>query len=316
MLALGIAAVMAAFVLWLVPTPRRTTTVVESSTTAVNPSAAHADTTVRKTTATTAPGTARSDVMLVALLTFGVGLVAAAGVWDRLQEFAIGGVSIKLAEATVDAPRVALIDAAAADVAQPFSTSFQNIARGVDSTARRGLGLVRVDLKDGKFWGPTNLKLYVLLLAHRSDAEVFVFSWDGAAGERTHIGSASVAHFAIRIGADDPVLAMAERAAATLPLTDDAQYQLGMTIEARLSESQRPPDPANDRVDAAQLHRLAGPALIADSVESEGERTMSKMQEREILAFPLSYVPITERGRLTDVVDKRRLAEKIAISAV
>lgn len=43
---------------------------------------------------------------------------------------------------------------------------------------------------------------------------------------------------------------------------------------------------------------------------------MSKKQERAILAFPLSYVPITERGRLTDVVDKRRLAEKIAVSAV
>lgn len=157
-LALGVAAVIAAFVLWLVPTSRSTTTVAESSTTTVSRSAGpDGTTTVRKTTGTTAPGAARSDVILVALLTFGVGLVLAAGIWDRLQEFSVGGVSIKLVETIVDAPGIALIDAVAAGVAAPMSTSFTNIARGVDSTARRRLGLVRVDLKDGKLWAPLNL---------------------------------------------------------------------------------------------------------------------------------------------------------------
>ena len=163
--------------------------------------------------------------------------------------------------------------------------------------------------------GPLNLSLYVLLLANRSNAEVIVFSWDGAAGERTYLGSASVAQLAVKIGADDPLLAMSERATATLPL-NDPDLKLGATIDQKLSEFQRPRDPPDDRVDAARLHTLAGAALIDESVEPEGDRIMPKKQQRAILAFPLSYVPITERGRLTDVVDKRRLAEKIAISAV
>jgi hypothetical protein len=315
--ALGVAGVIAAFVLWLVPTPHNTTTVAESSTTAVTPSSGKSSTTtVRKTTTTTAPGAARSDAMLVAMLTFGVGLVVAAGVWDRLQEFAIGGVSIKLTEAVVDTPGVALSDAAVAEAAQPSSTAFQTIAGDVESIARRRLGLVRIDLKDGEFWAPLNLKLYVLLLANRSNAEVIVFTGDGIAGERTYLGSVSVAQLAVKVGADDPVLAIAERSTATLPLTGDPQYQLGTTIDAKLRELPRAAEPANERVDAPGLHTLAGPTLIAESVEYEGDRIMSKEQQRSILVFPLSYVAITVRGRLTDVVDKRRLADKIALSTV
>ena len=175
-LALGVAAVTAACVLWLVPSSRRTTTVAQSSTTAVNPSAGHGSTTtVRNTTTTAAPAAARSDTMLVALLTLGAGLLAVAGVWDGLQEFAIGGVSVKLVDAAVSPPGIALLAAAAGEVAQPSSTSFQTVARGVHATAELGLGLVRVDLKDGMFWAPLNLKLYVLLLTHRSKAEVIVF---------------------------------------------------------------------------------------------------------------------------------------------
>ena len=87
-------------------------------------------------------------------------------------------------------------------------------------------------------------------------------------------------------------------------------FKFGLAVDGKLSEFKRPADPPGS-VDAARLRLLAGSALIVDSVESEGGPIISKEQERAILSFTLDYVPITDHGRLTGVVDRRGLAEKI-----
>jgi hypothetical protein len=164
-----------------------------------------------KATTTRAPGTGRSDAVLVALLTFGAGLLLAATLRARIQEFAIGGVSIKLTEAAVASPGIALVDMEAPYVSSVDSTPINEIAKEADAIARRGVGLVRVDLRGGDLWAPLKFSVFVLLLAHRANAEVMVFSGDGKAGRDTFIGAASIARLANRLAADDPTLAAAYR---------------------------------------------------------------------------------------------------------
>jgi hypothetical protein len=316
-LMLGGAAVIGGFVLWLAPTSHTGTTAAENTTTVVIDSTGHKSTTVVKRITTTAmPGLGRSDAMLVAILTFGVGLLVVAGLWNRIQEFAIGGVSIKLTEAAVAPPGIALVDAVADQVDLLDTATADKLATKVDAMSKRGLRLARVDLQSGDKWAPTNLSLFVLLLARRSKVEVVVFSGQGDAGPKTYFGAASVAWLADRFAAEDPTLAAAYRAVETMPLVGPPGDSLGGKFY--LEMTQRDPGRAGqtDRVNPRRLDELATPALIHDRVETKGEQTLSKQQQRAILVFPLSYVPITDRGRLDGIVDKRRLAEKIALSAV
>ena len=95
----GIAIVIFAFVLWLLPTSHTTTKVTEITTTGVG-----------KTTTTTMPGVGRSDAMLVATLTFGVGLLVVAVLWNRIKEFGIGSLSITLIEATAETQEITFAD--------------------------------------------------------------------------------------------------------------------------------------------------------------------------------------------------------------
>jgi hypothetical protein len=315
-LILGVAAVTSAFVLWFVPTSHTSTTTTENTTTTVIDSAGHkSTTTVRKLTTTTMPGVARSDVMLVTVLTFGVGLLFVASLWNRIQEFALAGVSFKLAATAVEPPGIAPVEVVGADFAG--STSFDNIAKEVDRISKAGLGLVRIDLRQGDLWAATNLCLFVLLLADRSSAEVVVFSGQYSAGPNTYLGVASVEQLAYRLTAGEPVLADAYRAVEMMPLevSPGTPESLGIKFQAELTQRHRLQDPT-DMVDARRLHTLAGKTLLTASVEGSGEQSLSKQEQREILTFPLSYVPITHHGRLDKVIDKGQLAEKIALSAV
>lgn len=314
---LGLATVIAAFVVWVVPTSNGTTTVSERSTTAVTGSAGTNTTAVNKTTTTRAPGAGRSDTVLVALLTFGVGLVLTASFWDRIQTLAVGGVSITLSDAAVAAPGIALVDAAAAHVDALDGTAAGTIAQEVDAVAKRGLGLVRIDLRGGDLWAPLNLSLFVLLLAHRSNAEVIVFTGYGEAGPDTYFGAVSIEALADKLAADDLDLAVAYRANETMPIDNqESAFALGQAFFEKLI--QRDPSRAQspERVDLKRLQTLAGRTLITASVQSEGERNLSKQQQRAILAFPLPFVPITDHRRLDQIVDRPRLADKIAHSAV
>ena len=314
-LILGVAAVTSALVLWLVPTSHTSTTAAENTTTTVIDSAGHKSTTaVKKLTATTVPGVARSDAMLIAVLTFGVGLLFVASLWNRIQEFAFGGVSIKLAETAVAPPEIAPVEVVGADFAGP--TNFDNIAKEVDRISKAGLGLVRIDLRQGGLWAATNLCLFVLLLADRSRAEVVVFSGQDFAGPNTYLGVASVGRLADRLTAGEPVLAAAYHAAETMPLERSPGIpSLGDKLDGELAARHRVQDPT-DKVDARRLYTLAGKTLITASVDGSGEQSLSKQKQREILTFPLNYVPITYQGRLDKVIDKEQLTEKIALSAV
>jgi hypothetical protein len=314
-LILGVAAVTSAFVVWFLPTSHTSTTTAENTTTTVIDSAGHKSTTaVKKLTTASMPGVARSDVMLVAVLTFGVGLLFVASLWNRIQEFALAGVSIKLAETAVATPEIAPVKVVGADFAG--STHFNNIAKEVDRISKAGLGLVRIDLRQGDFWAATNLCLFVLLLAGRSSAKVVVFSGQYSAGPDTYLGVASVGQLADRLTAGEPVLADAYRAVGIMPLeVSPGTESLGTKFEAELTQRHRLQDPT-DMVDARRLYTLAGKALLTVSVEGSGEESLSKQEQREILTFPLSYVPITYHGRLDKVIDKGLLAEKIALSAV
>jgi hypothetical protein len=319
---LGLAAVVAAFVVWLIPTSSGTTTTRERSTTATNGGGGKDRTAVDKTTVTRAPGANRSDTAFVALLTFGGGLLLAASFWNRIHSLAIGGVSVTLADAAVAPPGIALVDTAAVHVETRTSTAVDEIVPQVDSVARRDLRLVCVDLRAGDLWAPLNLSLFVLLLARRTNAEVIVFLGQGEAGPKTYFGAASVTRLADKLAADDPDLAAAHRATEKIPLDRSelaaGERSIGRTFFDKLQEL----DPSRaegsrvteERVDLSTLQALAGRALITESVPSEGERTLSSRQQRAILAFLLPYVPITDRSRLDEIVDRARLAERIALS--
>jgi hypothetical protein len=73
---------------------------------------------------------------------------------------------------------------------------------------------------------------------------------------------------------------------------------------------------SNERIDSSPLEAICGGTLVTASVASDGGSTLSKERQREALGFPLPFVPVTLRGRLEDILDRRRLAEMIAASSV
>jgi hypothetical protein len=312
---LGLAAVVGAFVMWLIPTSSGTNSTSEHSTTAVtNPSGSKTSTAVDKTTTTTASGSERSATVIVALLTFGFGLVVAASLWDRIQELAVGNVSIKLVDAAVTTPGVTLIDAVAANVDSLGSTSANAIAAEVYSVSTRRLAFVQVDLRAGDLWAPLNLAFFIGLLARRSYADVIFFTSSPAAGPKAYIGVGSVTRIADRLAARDPMLALALRATDGIPL--DAQVGEKFFAELEKRDPNRVQRETRELVDAKRLDTLAGTELITNSVVSEGASVLSKQQQRAVLAFPLDYVPITCQGRLESIISKPRLCERVALSVV
>jgi hypothetical protein len=102
-----------------------------------------------------------------------------------------------------------------------------------------------------------------------------------------------------------------------MPLgTRPAADTLGDKFFTELTQKDPARVQSNERVDPERLDTLAGNLLIKVSVESYGEQNLSTEKKRAILTFPLNYVPITDRDRLSVIIDRRQLAEKIAFSAV
>lgn len=319
-LALGAAAVIGGLVLWLVPAGQTGSTATQNTTTTVIDSAGHKRTTVvKKNTTTNTPQVGKSDAMLVAVFTFGVGLLAAAGLWDRIQEFAIGGVSIRLTEAVVEEQEIALVDATARGVGYLDSTTAASIAQEVRGMSK-DLRLARIDLQAGKPWAPTNLNLYVLLLAYRSSVEVLVFSGQEDSEPGRYFGAASVAWLADRVKATDPDLLAAYCETKEITLTSEADaVHLGTTFWNALGarDNTRVTGPGPDRVDRKRLYDFAGEALISRSIEVDVGQALPRQEQLDILAFPLRYVPITNpHGHLEVILDKRRIAKKMGFSVV
>jgi hypothetical protein len=309
---LGLIAVGGAVALWLLPASPAMTKAVDNTITTVTDPAGH-----KSSTNVTRNTTTRSDAMLVGILTLGAGLLVVAVFWNRIQEFTIGGISIRLAEAATETPEIAVVSTVA-DTVTDFSVG--KLKDKVDAISKRGLRFLRVDLQTGDKWPYLNLSVFMLLLAKRSRVEevIFIGQVEPAGRPETYLGAASVPRLADRIAAEDPDLAAAYRDAETTPgsppsYTDWASIlfaELGRRDPSRNPNQPNPPNP--DWVGVTRLDELAGPALIHDLVEYKGEQTLSKKQQSAILRFPLNFVPITVRDRLDEVVDKRWLAEEIA----
>jgi hypothetical protein len=311
----GLAVVIGGLFLWLAPVLHTMTTVAQNATTTVIDRAGHKSTTVDKTnTTTTTPGVG-SDAMLVAVFTFGAGLLAVATLWDRIQEFTIGGVSFRLTEAAVEDQEIALVDLSAYPEGYLDSITSIDIAKEVWAANSKDLRLARFDLQAGQLWAPTNLSLYMMLLAHRSSVEVVVFSGQEDTKPGRYFGAASVAWLADRVKAEDPDVFAAYRTTESITLTSEEDAgQLGQAFWDALNPARK--RPTDDRVDRRRLNEFAGEALITRSIEVLGQ-TLSKQEQLEILAFPLGYVPITNSyGRLEVVVDKRLVAKKMGLSTV
>jgi hypothetical protein len=323
---LGLIAVGGAVALWLLPASPAVTNAVDKTATAVTDGAGHkSNTKVIRNTTTTVSGVGRSDAMLVGILTFGAALLVVAGFWNRIQEFTFGGISIRLTEAATETPEIALVSTVAPSV---NDTSVGELAVKVDAISKRGLRFLRVDLQTGDKWPYTNLSVFMLLLAKRSRVEVVIFIGQGGAGPpETYLGAASVPRLADRIAAEDPDLSAAYRFAETAGSSPGyTAWASSLLAELGRRDPRRAPyqpNPPPDWVDVTRLDELAGPALIHDRVEYveyKGEQTLSKKQQSAILRFPLSFVPITVPvtgfDYLAEVVDKRWLAEEIALRTV
>jgi len=204
-------------------------------------------------------------------------------------------------------------------VKEPDSTTATTIAEQVYRMSTDKPRLALVNLRSGDLWVSANLSLYMLLLANRSSVEVVVFIHQIDSGPRTYLGSASVTMLANVLSARDRALSNAYHATEAIPLVNPLVVgpSLGEEFFKKLSPQGPTQEQKNDWVNWDRLRTLADPALIFDSVESRGKQTLSKRQQRAILAFPLSYVPIRNRhGHLDEVVDKGQLAEQIALSAL
>ena len=305
---LGSAVAILGLVLWLAPALHGVTTTEQKTNTRVTDSAGHTTTTnVERNTTTTTPGAGKSDAMFVAVFTAGVGLAAAAALWHRIGEFTFGGVSIKLAEAAVGDQEIALVDVGVAGfVGSVGSTTVGSLIDGVRAITNEQK-LAYVDLEAGKLWAPTNLSLYVLLLARHSEIEVVVFKGQKDADSQRYFGAAQVGWLADRVKADNPTLADAYSAADKSPLKSEADSRnLGLKL-AQAGVLQQ----TADRVDQIWLERWAGKALITMPVKVDVGQALSQQQQQDIRDFPLYFVPITNRYyHLEMVLDKRLIAAK------
>jgi hypothetical protein len=332
--------------LWLVPAGPADTTAKQKTVTTVTDGAGHKQTTtVQKNTEANAPGAGKSDAMLVAVFTVGVGLLAAGGLWDRIREFSFGGVSFRLSEAAAEDPELRIADILAPTVTNLDSAAPMGIADEVRKLPRDLRG-ARFDLQDGHWWAPENFSFYVLMLAYRSKVKVLVFTGQEGGEAGHYFGAAPVAWLADKVRIADPVVFAAYQATEHMPLTSyENASALGLAFYDKLAEGdlaeraaaaargdQEPPPrvipppnasgpvvsgPSVDQVDRARLSHLAGEALITESIEVDVGEALSRRERLDIVAFPLTYVPITNRrGRLEVVLDKRRIARSMGFSAV
>jgi len=327
-LVVGLAAVIGGLVLWLNPAEPKRATVKEDTTTTVTDRAGHKNTTkVKKNTQTNTPGVGKSDAMLVAVFTVGVGLLAVGFLWHRIQEFGLGGVTVRLTEAAAEEPEFPLT-ASTLPLNTLDSTGPAAIAQEVRNLSD-DVEVARIDLGNGTFWAPTNLNFYMLLLAYRRKVKALVFTGLKGNELQYYFGVAPVAWLVDKVKSTDPVLFAAYQETAHLPLASESEAgHLGNTFFNILLQKDRqktdaaakldepaPPPRATGPVDPGWLYDFAEGALITRSIEVDVGQVVSKKEQLEILTFPLRYVPITNHHRsLEMVLDKRRITTNMRFS--
>jgi hypothetical protein len=136
-------------------------------------------------------------------------------------------------------------------------------------------------------------------------------------GETRYVGSASVTRFARWIDLHESAVATAHQETEAMPLDAGMPNE---TVGQKFFETWRQLAPAaavasTERVDAQRLKQLAGPTLVTASVEWRETAALSRTMQRALLTFPLEYVPLTQAGNLVEIVDRQRLAQRVALQA-
>jgi hypothetical protein len=314
----GLAAIGGGLFIWLAPLG--STSATENTTTTVTDGAGHKSTTVvQKNTAS------KSDTMLLALFTAGVGLLAVGALWDRIREVGFGNLSIKLTEVAVEQQDIPLAAARVDKLDELDNTAPRGIADEVRNLPK-DLMLARMDLErpginpqEKPGWAPTNLKFYVLMLASHSSVKVLIFT-----GQADYFGAAPVAWLADRVARRDPALFAAYQTANKEPFESQSDaMRIGEKFYNELfQDGNRPNDETVHRVSEGQVDRgwlkgFAGDALITQPIKADLGQSLSRQEQLEVLAFPLVFVPITDRlGRFDSVLDKRRIAQTLGFSAI
>lgn len=318
---LGLALIVVALVVWLIPVNDSVATVGETSTTNVTePGATTAKTTeVVKETETTEPGGARSDTVLSALLGAGGVLFLVAAFWGRITEIGLpGGGSIKLSEAEV--PTIGVDDVAGmlprpeADVgihayaAMMTSASQHIVAKTTEIAAEKG-GAVVIDLGGGDKWLLPNLFFLTWMLERWTCVTLLVFTKTEAGSENLYVACAPPKK--LRQALEEARLDLGKARAATenVSLTD-AGYRFFDGLAQATDPAPLPEPPT--WVDRDLLVKLARNALTLEAVEIETTLELSMDEMRSILAFPHRYVPATIESALIAIVDRTKISLRIA----
>ena len=267
----GLAAVITGLVLWLNPAGPKKITANENTTTTVTDAAGHTrTTTVMKNTETKTPGVGKSDAMLVAVFTVGVGLLAVGLLWQRIQEIGFGNVlSVKLTEAAVKEQDIPLASAATQGSPNLDSTLPGDIAKEVRKlTQKPDLVLARVDLRDGNWWVPTYLCFYMLLLADYSSVKQLIFTWEADGQAETYLGTAQVEWLADKVKFRDPVLFAAYEETVNVPVTVNAPVITSPATGAAAMPSGRD---ENENEEEEEEETAAYPAIEKHRMTSEND---------------------------------------------
>jgi hypothetical protein len=314
-LSLGGAAVVVGVVLAIFPAPRGHGLNSEHATTVTVGKSGTSTVTSDKTTRVAPPRSERSSTTIVAVLTAGIGLLLVAGFWSRLREFSLGNLTVALTDAVVLPGALAIADVNIGIYPPVDDTAVNMLIDAVNGIGALQQQAVRVDLKGGNLWRSLNLGFFVLLVATRTRAEVLVFTADAGPGRSEYIGAAAVSTLARRLVMAYPVLRKAnERIGNT--------KAMGRSLAEELAEVAREapiePDPKlkqEDYVNVRRLDDLAGDTLERGSVSLGASGVLSAQEQREIISFPLTLVPATRDREFERVLDKTRLAERIAMAA-
>ena len=314
----ALALVVLAVVVWLYPTHRRTTTVVESSTTRTSGGGKAPSTTrATQTTATTEPGTARSDTIPALLLGTGALLLLVAAFWGRIEEIGLpGGGSIKLTAA--EAPAADLDDLT--EQLQPTITGppeqvpammtslSSTIVTKASELDAKGLAVVLVDLGAGDKWVLPNLYFLALVFERWTGVEALVFTKTEGDATGLFVAGAPPRGLRKQLEVVRPEFAAAAQGVGFGPLNQAGAFFQQLEAQRRAPAAGVPPSPQpREWVSAEMLTSLAAAVLRRDSVEVVDEDDISRKERLQIVAFPYRFVPITREQHLLRIIDRTRL---------
>jgi hypothetical protein len=132
------------------------------------------------------------------------------------------------------------------------------------------------------------------------------FTYTGGNRSRLFAGAGSPRAIRRQLASSSPELAEAGEAAA-----ESALGEMGQAFFGRVSQLV-PAGELPTWVTKEVLEQRAHEALVFEAVEIECEDEFAKDELKAILCHPLAYVPVTRKARLEGVVDRCRVALRLA----